>query len=313
MALLVPPPFDVEIDALRRAAGDGALGRIPAHLTLVPPVNVRENELDRACEVLRDAAATTRPITVQLGPPATFLPVNPVLFLAVAKDPGAIRALRDRVFRAPLERSLTHPFVPHVTLADDAPVDRIEAALTAMAAYVRTVTFDAVHLLQEGEGRKWRPIADWRFGAPAVIGRGGLPLELGVSTALEPEAREFAEREWYRYTSSVVADLVPARPLAITARRDGSVVGVATGQIDRERAHLSELLVSAEARGEGIGTHLLRAFESESAAQGVTFVTLSTPVGERAEAFYRARGYVESARLPAERDGRDFVRLMRTL
>ena len=313
MALLVPPPFDVEIDALRRAAGDGALGRIPAHLTLVPPVNVREDDLGKACEVLRAAAAATRPISVQLGPPATFLPVNPVLFLGVAKDPGAIRALRDRVFRAPLERQLTHPFVPHVTLADDASVERIEAALTAMAGYVRTVNFDSVHLLREGEGRKWRPIGDWRFGAPAVIGRGGLPVELAVSAELEPTAREFAEREWYRYTSSVVDDPVPARALAITARREGTIVGVATGSTDRERAHLSELLVSVETRGEGIGSHLLRAFESESAARGVTFVTLSTPVGERAEAFYRSRGYVETARLPGERDGRDFVRLIRRL
>ena len=41
VALLIPPPFDREVDGLRRALDDGSLGRIPAHLTLVPPVNVK--------------------------------------------------------------------------------------------------------------------------------------------------------------------------------------------------------------------------------------------------------------------------------
>ena len=84
VALLVPPPLDVEIDGLRRAVGDGALGRIPAHLTLVPPVNVREDRLDDAVAVLRRAAAAAAPFEVDLGPPATFLPINPVLYLALA-------------------------------------------------------------------------------------------------------------------------------------------------------------------------------------------------------------------------------------
>ncbi len=48
VALLIPAPLDREIDGLRRAVGDGALGRIPPHLTLVPPVNVREDRLGEA-------------------------------------------------------------------------------------------------------------------------------------------------------------------------------------------------------------------------------------------------------------------------
>jgi 2'-5' RNA ligase len=70
---------------------------------------------------------------VRLGPPTTFLPVNPVVFLEVA-GAGAdeVRRVRDAVFVDPLERHLTWDFVPHVTLADEAVPERIAAALAAL-------------------------------------------------------------------------------------------------------------------------------------------------------------------------------------
>src|SRR5438270_12567768 len=141
VALLVPPPFDREVDALRRACDDGVLGRIPAHCTLVPPVNVREDAVDDALRVLREAASATRPFTVQLGPPASFLPDSPTLFLSVS-GPGleVLQELRDRVFREPLARPLTWPFVAHVTVADEMPPSRITAALEALAGYRAVVT-----------------------------------------------------------------------------------------------------------------------------------------------------------------------------
>ena len=61
VVLLVPQPAAAEIDGLRRAVGDGALGRVPTHLTLVPPVNVRHDRLADALARLRLAAAATRP------------------------------------------------------------------------------------------------------------------------------------------------------------------------------------------------------------------------------------------------------------
>jgi len=158
VALLIPSPYDREIDALRRALGDPSLGRIPAHLTLVPPVNVAEAK--EATAVLRRAAAPARPIRLELGPITTFLPANPVLYLSVHGELDDLHALRDRVFKPPLERDLTWPFVPHVTVADESTPARIEAALVALADYRAEITFEAVTLLQEGPGRVWRPIAD---------------------------------------------------------------------------------------------------------------------------------------------------------
>ena len=164
VALLVPPPLDHEVDGLRRALGDPALGRIPAHLTLVPPVNVRDDRVADALAVLHEASAAVEPFEVELGPAMSFLPVNPVIYLEIGGDVAAVQRLRDAVFEDPLSRELTWPFVPHVTIADDAAPDRIEAALVALRDYRVRVTFEAVHLLEEQPGRMWEPIAEEPLG-----------------------------------------------------------------------------------------------------------------------------------------------------
>jgi 2'-5' RNA ligase len=187
-----------EIDGLRRALGDRSLGRVPPHVTLVPPVNVAQADLGVALAVLRRAAASIRShLRVTLEAPATFLPANPVLYLPVAGDPGAVHGLRERVWYPPLTRSLTWPFVPHVTLADDADPERIGWAMAALADYRATVTFDRVHLLVERRpGPRWRPFADAAFGPPAVVARGSpLALELSRSRQIDPEALALLEAE----------------------------------------------------------------------------------------------------------------------
>jgi 2'-5' RNA ligase len=285
VALLLPPSVAVEVDGLRRALGDPACERIPPHLTLVPPVNVREEHVEHAITVLRRAAASTRPFTLTLGPPATFLPENPVVYLAVSGALAALRALRDAVFTPPLERKLSWPFVPHVTLADGIDPERVGAAVAVLGDYERDVTIDAVHLLEERE-RTWAPIADVPFGARAVIGRGGLEVELTVSERVDGEVRRWLTDEWPD----------PQRPLAVTARRNGAVIGVAAGWTDRELANLSELFVAPEARGEGAGGHLVAAFLSAAAERGAVRARLRTDDGSAAHRFSIHRGWTEEAR-----------------
>ena len=286
VALLVPEPLAREVDGLRRALGDGALGRIPPHITLVPPVNVREDRLPDALAVLRSAAAATRPLDLVLGPVGTFSPANPVVYLGVGDGASLdrLQALRDAVFSEPLARPLTWPWVPHVTLADDAQPARIAAALVALADYRAEARFDRAHLLREGPGRVWEPLADAAFAAPAVVGRGGLPLELSVSDRLDPEAAALG--------------LGAGRPLAVTARRDGEVVGAATGAAGGaggEEAVLWSVLVREGHRRQGIGSHLLAAVTSLAADRGCTSMAAAVPAASVDELarFLRSRGWVD--------------------
>jgi 2'-5' RNA ligase len=276
VVLLVPPPAAAEVDGLRRAMGDRALDRIPPHITLVPPVNVNEERLDDALGAVRRAAAGARPLSLVLGPPATFLPVNPVLYLAVDGDTDRLADLRAAVFVPPLERSIDHPFVPHVTLADGAEVDRITDALVALSSYERVITVERIDILSMRPDRVWEPYADFPLARPAVVGRGGLPLELVVTDRVDPFA-------------AAAAGL--GRPFAITARRDGEVVGVAAGMTGREAATLHELSVTERVRHEGIGGRLLAAVESRAAERGCALLV------SRPHPFLERHGWVDGVRL----------------
>lgn len=241
---MLPPPHAAAVDALRQGLADPALGRIPAHLTLVPPVNVRADRMDDALAVLRAAAsACGGPLTVRLGPVVTFLPVNPVAYLEVGGDLAGLLALRDAVFVEPLARPLTWPYVPHVTVADDAPVDRIEAAVAALASFEMDVVFDHVHLLEEGPGRVWEVIADARLGPAHAPGPGGLPVEIHVGSTPPQDA------------AGLLGDTV-----TVTARRDGAVVGVLVAYGDEIA------LLRVEPGQEDVEVHLRRALERTSKA-----------------------------------------------
>ena len=316
VALLIPAPIDAEVDGLRRALGDGALGRIPAHLTLVPPVNVREDEVPNALRVLRAAASATSPFTVRLGPPATFSPVNPVVYLAVdGEGRDDVIKVRDAVFVPPLERSLSWPFEPHVTLADEvASTDRIAAALSSLRDYTVDVTFDRVALLEQGESRVWRPIAEARFERPSVVGRGGgLEVVLDRATMLDDEAERWTLAEWADYSRTEYGLDEEDEPFAITARRGGAVVGTATGALRSHDAYLARLIVAASERGTGVGSHLLAATESLAAERGCDRLTLRTQADGPARTFYESRGWRVYATLPRWRADRDFVQMERVL
>lgn len=316
VALLVPRPVAREIDVLRRACGDEAPERMAPHITLVPPVNVREDRLDDAVARLRSAAAASRPLTLALGPPTTFLPDNPVLYLAVGGETEALQALRDRVFVEPLDRSLTWPFHPHVTVVDGGEPARLHAAVTALAGYRTEVTFERIHLLQERRddagARVWRPIADAAFAAPAVVGRGGLVLELAVSEQLDPEAEAFRQREW-EVAMSALSGEARLRDLAVVARRDGQVVGSAFGWTSGRGVFLDDLVVAAGHRREGIGAHLVAGFLSAAAERGGRLARVRTKAGGPAEGFWRRLGWTEEACFESYALGHDTVQLRRDL
>jgi len=264
VALLLDPPGSVEVDGLRRALGDTALGAVPPHVTLVPPVNVRAEDLGDALRVLRSAANDqTGPIAVDLGPVTTFMPASPVVYLAVGgPELDRLARLRQAVVAGPMLRPDHWPWVPHVTLTDDAPADRIEAALAALFSYKAETVFDRVVLLEEREHR-WQPLADACLGRAAVVGRGGLELEIVEGRVLGPDVMAMVAMAGGAQAAFLAAlDTVPApSSIVLTGLRLGEVVGVATAWQDGEVGGTVEVcvLVEESSRRQGVGRALLRA------------------------------------------------------
>jgi len=314
VALLMPAPARTEIDVLRRALGDGQLDRLPTHLTLVPPINVRDEAMPAVLGLLRSAAANTHPFPLELGPVTTFLPDTPVLYLAVTGAVDAVHALRDRVFLAPLHREITWPFVPHVTLLDDAEPERIAASVRSLADYRVTVTIEAVTLLEEID-RVWCPIADAAFGGSATIGRGSLQLLITRGTEPDPEVAAFLERQWLGHDAAAFAGSTrwERNPFTLAARREGRVIGAATGWTALGVGYLSELIVDPACRGEGVGAHLLTAVEHLARERQCPRLALRTDRGSHAERFYESRGWAVDATIRDWLGGRDFVEMRRDL
>lgn len=300
-----------EVDGLRRALGAAALARIAPHLTLVPPRNVAEEELEEVLALLRRAAAACPPLRLELGPPATFAPVAPVLYLEVAGDLEELFSLRQALSKGPLRPPPGRPereFVPHVTIDQSIDPGRIEAALTTLGSYRASLTVAEVTLLQfAADARRWLPLASAALGEARVVGRGGVEIELCRAEMLDPEAARFKEDEWAAYSAAAYGSYQADRPFAVTARRGGEVVGTATGQLQRGSCRLGNLIVSAAARNNGIGAKLVGEVERLAAEEGAARVRLETRAGGPAEGFYRRLGYEATAVLPAWREGRDFL------
>lgn len=293
MALLPDEPVRSEIEGLRRAVGDPTLGRMGPHLTLVPPVNVHPRDLEAAIARVRVAAAQEPgPIVSTLGPPSTFMPDNPVLYLGVGGDIDRLRRLRNGVFQAPLERRLTWPWVPHVTLGDGIPEDRIEAALTSLRDYASVATLDRVVLLEERAGRRWMPVADACLEPPVVVGTGGIPITIVRGRIVDPCARRAITDAGLEHatvqppaTDSDVHGPVFSRPIVLTAHAGGSFVGVAGARVDGSGPRAG-VFVAEGSRKQGIGSHLLAHLESAARTAGWEFPAV---LAEGPAGFYESR------------------------
>ncbi|HSL57241.1 MAG TPA: GNAT family N-acetyltransferase [Acidimicrobiales bacterium] len=289
VALVVPPPASDEIDGLRRAIGDRDRDKIPPHVTLVPPVNLRVDEIPIALGVLRDTAASVDgPLHLTFGPPRSFGPRGPVIYLDVRpradqRDLDLVPRMHQAARRGPLERPLAHPFVPHATLRVDLPADRVVPTLDALHFFELAVALTHVQLLREVRGptgmRRWRTIADVALGPRRIVGRGGLAVELTRSTVLDPEAAGVL-LDWTLLPDDIDPGPPPADLRVVVARREERVVGLITARRDDARMLVDRFAVADEALTHGIGEMLLLELEAMAAEEVLLAVDVPDPVDD---------------------------------
>ncbi len=292
VALLPDPEQWSWLDEVRRGLEVPEPFRIPPHVTLVPPVNVPEADLDAVDEVLASAAASVDPFDLELGPAATFLPDTPTVQLSVHGDLVSLGRLRDRLVAGPLDRPGRRPFVPHVTLVPSASQEVIDAALLALRGVSAHWPVRSVHVLERRhDPGRWVTVAEVPLARPRVVGRGTRPAALRVLRMVPAPVAELCR----------VAARGPAErpgvdaPLVVAAeggRSDGTgpLVGAAVGVVGPTGTELRSLVVDPEERGVGLGARLLAEWCSQAASAGAGVVV--APVGgSGAEQFLSRHGF----------------------
>lgn len=168
VAIAVPEPYGSELQRYRASFGDPQADAVPTHVTLLPPTETDPDRLVDIEDHLARVAAAHEPFRMHLRGTATFRPVSPVVFVAVTEGISACEVLAEDVRSGHLDRELSFPYHPHVTVAhhlDDSTLDR---AFKALADYECTFEVMAFHLYVHGEDEVWRPYRAFELAAPAI-------------------------------------------------------------------------------------------------------------------------------------------------
>jgi len=167
VALQIPQPWADLLQRRREEFGDPQARAIPTHVTLLPPTSVPLHQIEGIQAHLSAVAAGLAPFELRLEGTDTFRPVSPVVFVRVAEGGHACDAAQRAVRTGPLERDLTFPFHPHVTVAhhlDDAALDR---AMAVLADFSAGFVVDSFVMYEHGADGVWRPRERFDFGRPA--------------------------------------------------------------------------------------------------------------------------------------------------
>lgn len=168
MVALLPQPVAFHVQAWRRALREPTRDAVAPHVTLVPPQSVPAEEVPAAAALLERATAAAVPGVMTLDGAGTFLPASPVAFLAVGEGAATLAGLEAALRAPPLDRR-THPFHPHVTVAQELPPAEIGQAARDLAGFRASFPLREVALMQQGADRVWRPLRRVAVGASELV------------------------------------------------------------------------------------------------------------------------------------------------
>jgi 2'-5' RNA ligase len=166
VAIGLPEPYTSELQGWRERLGDPNAHQIPPHVTLLPPTALKTDDLRVVEEHLRVIAESSEPFTMHLRGSGTFRPISPVVFVPLVQGIGECERLESRVRSGPLEREVTFPYHPHVTVAHEVEEPLLDRAFAELATYDARFRVWGFSLFEKGRDNVWRPQRDFPFGEP---------------------------------------------------------------------------------------------------------------------------------------------------
>lgn len=162
VVVAIPSPHREAIDAAREQY-EPAASDLPAHVTILAPIDVDAEAMPAVEAHLAEVAAGTRPFRLTLRGTGTFRPVSPVVFVAVAVGISACEQLEKRVRSGDMAVETRYPYHPHVTLAHDVPEAVLDRAFTELSGFEASMDVTSVGLYEYLDGR-WHLVRDFPFG-----------------------------------------------------------------------------------------------------------------------------------------------------
>jgi len=157
VAVAIPEPWASELQDYRTSVGDVMAATIPTHITLVPPTEVGDDELEKIEAHLTSAAADVPAFDVHLRGTGSFRPVSPVVFVTLVEGISQCEQLADAVRRGPLAVDLAYPYHPHVTIAHDVAEPQLDRAFDELADFQCEFAVSDFGLYVHDERRGWTP------------------------------------------------------------------------------------------------------------------------------------------------------------
>ena len=157
VSVSVPEPWGPQLQEYRVGLGDTAAAGIPTHITLVPPVEVDEDDVAGVVAHLKAAASDTVAFDVHLRGTGTFRPVSPVVFVSLVEGISGCELLAQTVALGPLARESEFPYHPHVTVAHHLSEELLDRAFEEQADFECSFTVDRFWLYVHHGELGWAP------------------------------------------------------------------------------------------------------------------------------------------------------------
>lgn len=168
----IPEPYGSELQDWRRSFGDPLADAIPSHITLVPPTEVDDGpggQYDQLHGHLKEVASRFPSFRVHLRGTATFMPVSPVVFVALSEGISACERLSMAIRTGPLAVELSFPYHPHVTVAHYLSDEAMKTAFKTLAGYEAVFEVTAFSLYEHGADGYWRRERDFELTADGDV------------------------------------------------------------------------------------------------------------------------------------------------
>ncbi|HET9500398.1 MAG TPA: 2'-5' RNA ligase family protein [Marmoricola sp.] len=161
VSVAVPEPHGARLQDYRIGLGDMEARQIPTHITLVPPYDVPDADLDEIRAHLGEVAGRTPSFRVHLRGTGTFRPRSPVVFVGVVEGISACERLAADLRRGPLAIDVEFPYHPHVTVAHHLQDEAMDRAFDELGGFEAKFDVAEFWLYVHTDDEGWQPVRSY--------------------------------------------------------------------------------------------------------------------------------------------------------